>query len=454
MAIVRQLIRRQGACTLLVAGAVLVNGVLGGSGVAFPLVELALQLALVGFGVAWFWLVKPGAIRQVPVSAWFLAGALVLVPLAQLVPLPPQIWHHLAGRETTLRSLTLIGQENTWRALSLTPDLTLASLCSALPTGLLLVMSMTVPRSSRGWLFGAMAVVALLSLLAGAGQIGGGEGNAMRFYQPDSPFLQGFQNNRNSQADVLLIGMVALTTVLREMAFTGVLPNRRLLVLTLVGGGTIVMALGVVLTGSRSGMVLLLPTIAAQGLLLAPWLRFSTGWRGLVGALLGALGLIYWALRDNAMVDRAVSRFATQGEFRPEIWTDSLFAIRTYFPWGAGMGNFIPVFFLHERLEIVNERVANRAHNEVLELALEAGIFGLAIAAFVIIVLVAGAYRGLNSGSFRIKGQVLCASSALFLVGTHSLLDYPLRSMSLAGMAAVCAGVLLCPMGFGSKQDD
>jgi exopolysaccharide production protein ExoQ len=248
--------------------------------------------------------------------------------------------------------------------------------------------------------------------------------------------------------------MVALTMVLREMAITGVLPNRRLLVLTLVGGGTIVLALGVVLTGSRSGMVLLLPTIAAQGLLLAPWLRFSTGWRWLVGVLLGALGLGYWALRDNPMVDRALSRFATQGEFRPEIWTDSLFAIRTYFPWGAGMGNFIPVFFLHERLEIVNERVANRAHNEVLELALETGIFGLAIAAFVIILLVAGAYRGLKASSVRIKGQVICASSALFLVGTHSLLDYPLRSMSLAGMAAVCAGVLLCPMGFGSKQDD
>jgi len=455
MPIMRKLIRKQGAATMLVLAGVAANTMLGGSGVSYPLVELALQLILAAIAVAWVWRVSPDVLRAIPRSVWLIVVMVLAVPTLQLVPLPPAIWQHLPGREVELRNLTLLGLGDSWRPLSLMPDITLGSLISMASAMILLVMAVCVPRSGRTLLFGVIAAVALLSLVVGAGQIGGGDGNIFRIYQPDSAFLNGFQNARNAQADVLLIGMLCLAGVIRDMVLGEVLPDRRLLVLGGLAAGSAVLALGVVLTGSRTGMGLLIPVLVMQAILVRPWL--GLGWRNLV---LGAIALVvlavlaFYALRENAMIGRALSRFATKGEFRPEIWTDTLFAIRSYLPWGAGMGTFIPVFFLHERLEIVSELVANRAHDDYLELVLEAGLPGILVAILVCSLIFSGLRKGITQGGRRVRGQVFCATSVLLVITLHSLVDYPLRSMSLAGIAAVCAAVLLNPLGLGYKQDD
>jgi hypothetical protein len=112
----------------------------------------------------------------------------------------------------------------------------------------------------------------------------------------------------------------------------------------------------------------------AQAVLVRP--RLGLGWRWLAGVALAgvALALLAWVgLSENTMIQRALNRFATNAEFRPEIWKDTLYSIGVYAPWGTGMGTFLPVFQLNERLEIVSNMIVNRAHDDYLELALKQG---------------------------------------------------------------------------------
>jgi O-antigen ligase len=156
-------------------------------------------------------------------------------------------------------------------------------------------------------------------------------------------------------------------------------------------------------------------------------------------------------LATNAAVGRSLARFDFTGEFRPELWRDSLYAARQYLPWGSGMGGFVPVFEAAERLEVVDPTRPNRAHNDYLELAVEAGVPGLLTLGAIVALLVRAARRSWDRGDAGSRGQLLFAGSALILKGFHSFVDYPLRSMSLACLAAVCAGMLIFP-GDGAKM--
>jgi hypothetical protein len=95
--------------------------------VSFPLVEMALQLLLAAAAVLWIFLIRQRDLSDIPGALWALTAALVLIPVLQLAPLPPALWQALPGRLQEMRSLDLIGEENSWRPLSLVPDATLAT---------------------------------------------------------------------------------------------------------------------------------------------------------------------------------------------------------------------------------------------------------------------------------------------------------------------------------------
>jgi O-antigen ligase len=137
------------------------------------------------------------------------------------------------------------------------------------------------------------------------------------------------------------------------------------------------------------------------------------------------------------------ARYSLGAELRPQIWIDSLTAARTYFPVGAGLGAFLPVFLAAERLEAIHPVIPNRAHNDFLELVIEAGALGFAVAALMIALLARQALIQWREGSARSRRQMVFALAVLAIVGLHSLVDYPLRSLSLACVAAAGAGLLI-----------
>ena len=118
------------------------------------------------------------------------------------------------------------------------------------------------------------------------------------------------------------------------------------------------------------------------------------------------------------------------------------------------MGDFVPAFIADERLVSVNQSMPNRAHNELIELTTETGAFGLLALSAISLLLIRQVARALRSASQQSTNIICFASTALIILTLHSMVDYPLRSLSLASLAAVCAGLLLNRSSDARRNND
>ncbi len=433
-------VRRQNVIAVVLVGSAIL---LGGGGSPAPFPELALQLISAILLAAWA-MISPHPVPRAVPTAWLLAALLVALPVIHLIPLPPALWHALPGRSLERAALALVGAEDTWRPWSLAPARTLASLIALVTPAIVLVMTASLSRSGRSMVMGMIAGAALLALLVGTAQMAGGEANAVRFYVPDVGYLNGFQANHNSAADVLLIGMIAFAAVVRDWSERRRPTDRPGYRLGLVAGATLLFSLGVVLTASRAGTALLPIAIAGVLAIVWPWLHFSRKALMGIGVLcLVAVGGALYLSQHNGVIAQVLGRYNFEGEFRPQLWTDAVYAAQQYFPFGAGVGTFIPVFIAVERLEVVDTTLPNRAHNDGLEFLIEGGVFSIVILSVIAAILVRKLLQGLKNPPCDSRGQVYFAVAAFCIIALHSQVDYPLRSMSLACIAASAAGLLM-----------
>lgn len=417
--------------------------VLGGGGSPAPLPEIALQVAAALSAVAaMFW--APATVMRVPTAAWRIAALVLVIPLLQLIPMPPSWWQGLPGRGAQVAALELIGAQDSWRALSLSPSRTLASLLAAASAMLCLLFAASLDLRGRQRLINTLAAIGVLTMLVGAAQLSGGSGSWFRFFDPEEIFLTGFQANHNSTADLLLMAMLAMAAWARYWIDRAANPPS----LTLMAGAVLiaetVMVLGLVLAGSRAGIALLPVALVFQYLIVQGTSSINWVKAGLTAVSAAALGTAaFFALRHNRAIEAIAARFDFSGEFRPELWRDSLFAMGQYWPVGSGQGTFVPVIIAVERLEVVDPSLPNRAHNDYLELLIGAGLPGAIVLTAVIALTSHAVWRAHRQQSAIPRTHVLFALGTLLILGLHSLVDYPLRSMALAAVAATAVGLLL-----------
>lgn len=431
--------------------------VLGGGGSPAPATELALELLAALLLLAWLLPVgQRGQWRLVPVSARLIVLLIAALPALQLIPLPPMPWQALPGRELQREALALIDLDQTWRPISLAPHRTLASLLSLLPPLAMLAMTTTLDQPTRFRLVMVTLAAAIASLMLGALQLTEGETSWSHLYDEIRPVLTGFQANRNSTADFLLVAMPGVALVVRSLVDRHRLPANRWLVFGLSGGGLAIFALGVALTASRTGIMLLPIPFIASLWLLRHWLPLARRHVFFGLAALGVLGLLGLLLaRTSPALAAVIQRFDFSNELRPQIWRDALYVAQTHFPAGVGMGNFTPALVADEQLEVVRPFLPNRAHNDYLELAVEAGALGLAaLGASAWLVLREG-WRAWRDPARSGAGLVVFAIAGLTVFALHSVVDYPLRSMSMACLGAACTGLLMAPrVAMVSGQDE
>lgn len=290
---------------------------------------------------------------------------------------------------------------------------------------------------------GIIAIAGVITLLLGAAQIKGEAGNPLRLYNRDQVWLTGFFANHNSAADFILIALIAIAALAwrsrklapSPLAFIAILAAIDLALLT-----------GLFLTGSRTGIALAPLVLIAQFLILHHG-NHKHGLTLVAGAACVAIAsaICFTLLRNTRGVAIVVERFTLDGEFRPEIWRDAVFALSQYWPFGSGQGTFFPVMIAAERLEVVDPTLPNRAHNDFLELAIEGGLPGLLALALIGMILFRTARPAWGSIGSDAKVQAMFSTATLTVLALHSLVDYPLRSMALAGLAAVAAGMLFPP---------
>ncbi|PZQ54604.1 MAG: hypothetical protein DI555_11220 [Novosphingobium pentaromativorans] len=417
------------------AGALMLIAVLfGGGGSAAGLANLVVQLA----GMAVLAFNGPAVLtffRSAPRAVVLLVAASLLLPLLQLVPLPPAIWQALPGRELAVQSLDLVGGSQVWMPFSVDPNRTAIAFFALMPVLAILVLSWQLPREQRRGLLMLVVACGLLVVILGAQQLASGNRHLVFYAQTiGSPDLQGTFANRNTGGLMLNVALVALIA-----AF----PLERPRAIWTLGGmaAVLLLVVGVVLTRSRSSMALLLIPAALAVWRWLRWRRPVWDRRMVIGAaaIVLVLGGAASLLAGNDRVQRSFARFNTvEDEQRPLIWKDTMVAIGRYMPVGSGIGSFDDVFQVDEALENLNYGRAQRAHDDFLEAALESGVVGIALVAGWIAVLARFGVQTLRRG-----GIGLAAVGTFALVALQSITDYPLRSQTMLCVFGLMLGLLL-----------
>lgn len=417
---------------------------LGGGGSAFGMRNLAVQLvalAILAFN-------GPAIMRffgTAPRILLLLVSLSLLLPLAQLVPLPPHVWGGLAGRDLLAESLTLAGGDTaSWQPISLNPVRTILAFTATIVPAVVIMLGTSLPRADKQALAVTVIFAALAAFLLGAIQLASGNAVMMFFTERTLPdVLYATFANRNSTAIFFVLalcvmaGLPAARSQMWSMASIAI---------------AILLAVGTILTQSRSGITLLVLPVALFVLRLAvdTW-RSRKKQTASVGPIIwsaaAAAGLLVVAVGVSAtMGGRAAdsfSRFAEmEGSDRPEMWEDGIYAADQYWPAGAGTGAFDDVFQIHESLEFVSPRRAGRAHNDYIEMAIEGGLLTLVLAAAWI---VWAGFASLRPGPQEDWWTRLGAGAGLAALALQSLLDYPLRNQTILCAAAVLVVLLATP---------
>ena len=424
---------------------IVVATMLGGGGSPAPLQELIVELTALAIAVAASWsgrLLGWSSDR----TGWTLLALVVLIPLIQLMPLPPFLWTALPGRGAAADTLTLLGHGADWRPVSLFPTMTLASALAMLPPLLAARLTQRLAPADRRRLILLVAGVALVSAVLGLVQFAAGGVRLHPYGETHPGAATGFFANRNALADLLLIGLIAMAA---WVAGGQDQKRRRALI---VAQGALLVVLAVLATGSRTGALLLVATVLGFAALVLR-VRVRSRWLGVVILIAVAALATAPVFVQIGALGTITDRFSTVSDDRSTVWADAVFAARRAWPVGSGAGTFVPVNAIDEALDHVGVTIPNRAHNDYIEVALEAGLVGVvlvaAMLAFVAVRLRAALRRSAGSGRL----PAIAAAAGLAVLAAHSGVDYPLRNLTLATIAGALIGLLLLPDVTGPIAD-
>jgi O-antigen ligase len=120
-------------------------------------------------------------------------------------------------------------------------------------------------------------------------------------------------------------------------------------------------------------------------------------------------------------------------------------AARAYFPWGSGAGSFRDAYAPFEPVTAMQPVYALHAHNDVLEVALEAGAPGLLLTLFLLALLFPLAWKRFQKNGDRHQTSTIIPATAVaaFVPLAHSFVDYPLRTLAVATVFAILLAVLM-----------
>ena len=369
-------------------------------------------------------------------------GASALLVLLQLIPLPPSIWTALPGRDIFVDLATIIGVEQPWRPISISPSWTFNALSSLIVPAVVLLLASNLTNDQHWRIVLLLVALALGGTLIGLIQF---SGNSF-----DNPFINSLPNavsgnfaNRNHFALFLALACVlALVWSLRRStprwAIIGAVGVMLLFLLTSLA------------TGSRTGALLTLVAIPLGAVVSFDRVRsefkaiprrFRIPLVGLGAAI--CFGCIWLSIAlDRAIVVERTTRSIGEADFRSEIWNVTIDMVARYFPVGSGYGTFDPVYRISEPDAILGTRYVNQAHNDWLQVVLEGGLPG----AFLLFACLAwfairsfAAFRADASGQAGAARLARVGSALIVLVMIASIPDYPARTPMIMAILALSA---------------
>lgn len=402
-------------------------------------------------GAAWIGLVAVilvGSRRDWWRRCWpvtIILAAAIALAVIQLIPLPPEIWAGLPGRQVVASAAALSGEDGVWRPLSLSPSATENALFSLAIPLVTLVLAAGLGRAEHWRIVALLLGLAFVSSVWGLLQFSGS-----RLDHPLINDVAGFVSasfaNRNHFALFAAIAcLLALAWGFREPdgRQRGALRWRAILAIGLL----LFFLLLILATGSRTGMLLGALAIATGFVLVRKQIlgtlaqlpkKSAIGVASLVILAMAATVLLSVVLDRAVSIDRAMSLEIGDDSRRQKLPTVIEMA-QLYFPAGSGFGTFDPVYRISERDEHLSRFYFNHAHNDYLEMAIDGGLAGLALLIAAIgwwLYASVGVWRS-GSGSRVLLARL--GSTILLLVFVASLTDYPARTPMIMALTVLAA---------------
>ncbi|MBU2207885.1 MAG: O-antigen ligase family protein [Alphaproteobacteria bacterium] len=423
------------AAIVLLALSFVFGGASQGHALRLALVELASLPLLI---LAAMRLARTGEWREHRFALSLLA-ALVAIPVIQLIPLPPAVWMAMPGRDQMVLGLEITGLTPGWTPLSVTPDLTLGSALALAPPAAMFLAVLTLSQTIRLRLVQFSIGAAIAGILLGAAQLASGGDTLYLWQGTQADQVKGLFANRNHFASSLLVALpfaiiFGAATLRRRSSSSNALWFGALF------AGLVVVALAAI--RSRAGITLLAPVMVVS--LLGAW--FAAGRGRPRPALLVLVGSIGAALTVVAVLalPPILARFDTEGapEVRFERWPLVAEPAQAYLPLGSGLGSFDAVFRSVEPLDELDSTYFNRAHNDYLETWLETGWLGIGLILAFMVWYARRFWAAWKAPPSRESDLQRAASVGIGVFLMHSIVDYPLRTITLAVVFALCCALL------------
>lgn len=436
----------------IVVGYLIAALVLGGASAGGVFANLALQLGAVGLALwAILRLSDAPLDRRTRWAIGILVGILSL-PIVQIIPLPSALWSVLPGRADIVSDYSMLSLDLPALGLSLSSERTIASWLALLPPTAVFLATLTLSERERVAMVGAIVTVALVSILLGFVQVT--SRGALYFYSVTNVgSAVGFFANRNHLATLLLMSIPLITLLLRS-AGGGMLPqSSRIGHRILVGACLLILSVGVFFTGSRAGLLLVVPVLSLTYLTMLRTSRGATPRMLAIGAALLVVGVM-GALTYGPFYERMVERSQNfQGDVRYWAAPITFEAALNNFPVGTGLGTFDPIFRRAAGDTNLGPNFVNHAHNDYLELFLTGGAPAIALLA---LFLTWAAY--VTRSNWRMRSgnpSALARASAIVILVAliHSAVDYPLRTAALVVLFAAACAFQLSPVGALRQSD-
>lgn len=440
--------------------------ILGGGARGGYLSDAVLQFLSIPCLLFFLWQLPNHTNWPLPKKELSFCAALILLPLIQLVPLPPAMWKSLANRDLSAAALELIGAADQWAPTTISPRATWLSLLSLLPPLAIFIGTVQLSRPHRRKLSLLILIVGLISVSVGLLQVAQGPNSALRFFAfTNTAEAVGFFANRNHFAALLYSLMVfaaAWTSSSVVAAQTGDKQYRfdAKYIVILIASFTVFVALVAAQSMARSRAGLALTILALLGSLALTFRQErGSSLAASTKLMLSATALALVFSMQFALY-RFMERFETDplADARVAFARNTITAAKAAMPFGTGMGTFVPVYAAFEKTEdAMIDAFANHAHNDGLELWLETGAFGIVImAVFLTWFLARTRNVWLQQREHESGIDDALARSATLVIAlliTHSFVDYALRTSAMVAIFAFsCALLVEAPAAIKSRR--
>lgn len=387
-----------------------------------------------------------GGVRAI----WLLLTAAIALPLIQLIPLPPDWWGGLPGRGVILEAAAASGQPQPWRPWSLSPGSTTNAAASLIVPLATLIFAAGVRPTERPRTVAVLLVLILATTLIGLLQFSG-SGLNNPFINETVGQVSGNFANRNHFALLLAIGCAMAPA----WAFLdGHKPRWRG---PAAFGLVLLFMLTILASGSRAGILLGMIGLTI-GLVLAwrgirkelsrfPRWAFPVLIAGII-ATVALFVLISIAAGRAESISRVIAIDPGQ-DMRGRGLPVVLEMIRTYFPAGTGLGSFDALFRMHEPFGLLKLTYFNHAHNDLLEVVLDAGLPGLLLLLAALLWWAAASFRAWRVEPAAQHMLPRLGSVVLLLIIIASIFDYPARTPMMMAMIVLASGWL---SGIGERS--